>query len=327
MYTKLKNSKTTLVTIVILLAAVLLVAVLGVDGGVLFKADKILYNVDDYGYVTPDSIFLRTDRTIYVEHEIMIGMLVNLSSHAIEIRDHEPLIYELSEFGWKPPIGTIWTMLAYSSPHEKGWVQSGDVLPISMGFFRAKTVAEVPRWNILEGQYFHNGNEYVVYSNELVISESSQSSRFRTPPTDIINAPNVRTEVVEPYVVSLTNNSGKALWFNSICSSVNPNDYSTNDLINFYPLYAILQKQSGEGTWQVLRPNKEQCTAVSAPIRIDHKETVQFFLRDGYPASHELDPGVYRWHLVNYIDPFPECNPRPGCFFSGAHLFTETFEP
>ncbi|MDY7079579.1 MAG: hypothetical protein SXV54_22065, partial [Chloroflexota bacterium] len=83
MYAKLKNSKTAIVTTVILLAAVLLVAVLGIDGGVLFKADKTLYSVDDYGYVTPNNIFLRTDRTIYVENEIMIGMLVNLSSHAI----------------------------------------------------------------------------------------------------------------------------------------------------------------------------------------------------------------------------------------------------
>ncbi len=180
---------------------------------------------------------------------------------------------------------------------------------------------------MLERQYFYDGNEYVVYSNELVITESSQSSRFRTPPSDIINAPSVRAEVVEPYVVSLTNNSGNALWFNSICSSVDSNDYSTNDLINFYPLYATLQKQSGEGTWQVLRPNEEQCMAASTPIRIDHKETIQFFLGDGYPASHELDPGIYRWHLVNYIDPFPECNPRPGCFMSGTHLFTKTFEP
>jgi hypothetical protein len=210
-----RNSK-----VVIAIAAVLLITVLVgvfcVNGNILFGADE--YSADDYSYTTRNSILLRTDRMIYEKDDFMVGVLVNLSSHPIEIRSDEPLIYELSEFGWLPPMGTIWTMLSCPDALEKGWVQPG------------------------------------------------------------------------------------------------------------YASHAILQRQSGEGTWQVLRPDRAGCKEVGDPIRIGPRRTAQLFVGEGYLPLDELEAGIYRWHLVNYIDPFPECNAQPGCYLSGAHLFTETFE-
>lgn len=324
MYTRLnlnRKNRTTLVTIAILFVVVLIGA-LCADGHT-FRASRACYNADDY-YTTYDGILLRTDRRVYDEDDVMIGMLINPSPHAIEVRRGEPLIYKLTALGWLPPMGTIWTMLAYPRAYEQGWVQPGGVLPIDMSFLRAKTPPKSLSWKMLELQYFYDGNEYVVYSNELVIDESSQPSRFRTPPPDLINALSVHTEIVEPYVVALTNNSKQVLWSNPLCSDVKADvGYPTD-----YTSYATLQRQSGEGTWQVLRPNKKRCMTVRRPIRIGPGETVRLFVGDGYPAPHELNPGVYRWHLVNFIDPFPECNCQPSCcFLSGAHLFTETFEP
>ncbi len=312
-----RNSKVVIAIAAILVVAVL-VGVFCVHDNTLFGKNE--YSADDYGYITRNSILLRTDRMIYEKDDFIVGMLVNLSSHPIEIRSDEPLIYVLSEFGWLPPMGTIWTMLSYPNALERGWVQPGSAVPVIMDFFQVKTFSELPRWRMLEQQYFYNGEEYVVYSNELVFSESSQPSRFQTPPQDLVNTWSIRAEVVEPYVVSLTNNTKTAIWFAPVCFEVEP-DYPTD-----YASHAILQRQSDEGTWQVLRPDRADCEGLSAPIRIGPRRTEQLFVGEGYLPLDELEAGIYRWHLVNYIDPFPECNAQPGCYLSGAHLFTETFE-
>jgi hypothetical protein len=176
---------------------------------------------------------------------------------------------------------------------------------------------------MFELQYFYDGNEYVVYSNEILIVESSQPSRFRVPPSDLPNTLGIYTEIVKPYVVALTNNSKVVLWFNPLCSDIKVDVNRPES----YPLYTMLQRQSGEGTWQVLRPDEERCTTIREAIRIEPGETVELFVGDGQPPPDELDPGVYRWHLVNYIDPFPECHVYNTCFMSGVHVFTDTFEP
>jgi hypothetical protein len=320
-----KRQKIILVVIVIFLVIVLIGVLCAGDSiSGIFRIEKILYASDDYGYITSDSILFRTDRMIYDEDDLMIGALINLSPHTMEIGRDEPLIYKLTNFGWLPPMGVTWTMLVYPPAYEEDWILPGGVLSINMSFLWAKTPPKSPSWKMLEQQYFYNGNEYVVYSNEIVIiDESSQPSRFRVPPPGLINAPSIRTEIVETYVVALTNNSTKALWFNPLCSDVEVEaDYPTD----YFP-YATLQRQSGEGTWEVLRPSKKQCTTLKEPVRIGPGETVQLFVGDGYPAPYELEPDVYRWHLVNYIDPFPECHVQSGCILGGAHLFTETFEP
>lgn len=309
---------------VLLIIAVLVVALIGAlcareSISSIFKAERAQYDVDDYGYVGYDNILLRTDRMIYYEDEFMIGMLINLSPHTIEVRRGEPLLYESSGLAWMPPMEAGMPRRGYSLTYEKGWVQSGCMLPINMDF-HAETRA--PRWKMLELQYFHDGKEYVVYSNEILIVESPQPSRFRTPPSNLSNSLGI-TEIVEPYVVALTNDSKVILWFNPLCSDI---EVDANQP-EYYSLYATLQRQSGEGTWQVLRSNKERCTMVREPMRIEPGKTVQLFVGDGYPSPDELDPGVYRWHIVNYIDPFPECNAYNACFLSGVHMFTDTFEP
>jgi hypothetical protein len=313
---------------VFLIIAVLVVALIGAfcarkSISSVFKAEDARYDADDYGYTGYDSILLRTDRMIYDEDEIVIGMLINLSPHAIEVRRGGPLIYELTASSWLPPIGAVMPRRGYSLTYEKGWVQPGSVLPINTSFYGEKVLTKPPNWKMLELQYFYDGNEYVVYSNEILIAESSQPSRFRMPPSDLPNTGGINTEIVAPYVVALTNNSKVILWFNPLCSDIEV-DVNRPER---YPLYATLQRQSSEGTWQVLRPDKERCTIVKEAIRIEPGETVELFVGDGQAPPDELDPGVYRWHLVNYIDPFPECYAYNACFLSGVHLFTDTFEP
>lgn len=317
-------------TIVIVILTVVLIAVLGFHerlSSCFFRTKEAFYQPDDYGYIAceSDSIFFRTDRRIYDQDDPMIGMLVNLSSHTMEIETWEPLIYELTGLGWMPPMETIHTMQIYPSAYNEDQVQPGAVLPLDLSFLRTKSPPEgPPRWRMLEQPYSYDGNEYVIYSNEIMIGEFSQPARFRAPPDDIVEALSVQVEIVEPYVVALKNDTKLTLWFNPLCSDVKVDVGYTTD----YPYYPVLQQQSSEGTWQVLRSDEERCTTVKEPIRIGPGKEVQLFVGDGYPALDELEPGVYRWHLVSFIDPFPDCNCRPDCcFLSGAHLFTQTFEP
>lgn len=313
---------------VFLIIAVLVVALVGAfcvreSISSVFKAEDARYDADDYGYTRHDSILLRTDRRIYHKDELVIGMLINLSPHAIEVRRGGPRLYVSSGLNWMPPMGAGMSNPGYSLTNKKGWVQPGSVLPINTSFYEATGLTIPPSWKMLELQYFYDGNEYVVYSNEILIVESSQPSRFRMPPSDLPDTLGINTEIVEPYAVALTNNSKVILWFNPLCSDVEVDVNQPAD----YSLHATLQRQSDEGTWQVLRPDKDHCTMVKDAIRIEPGETVQLFVGDGQPPPDELDPGVYRWHLVSYIDPFPECNAYNACFRSGVHLFTDTFEP
>jgi hypothetical protein len=312
----------------ILIAAVVLSIVVAiflhcVDGSVLLRVRRTFYNVDDFGDISHDHILLRTDRMIYDENDSRIGLLVNLSPHTIEVKSQEPLIYVFHPNGWQPAIGNMYTMVSYPHAYEKGWIQSGSVLPIDMSFVRVKTVIEASLWKMLELRYFCEGKEYVVYSNEFVTNESSQSSRFRTPPSHTADTLAVTADLVEFDVVSFTNNWQRDLGFVSICSDVNPFGGYPGTA---YPKHTTLQRQSGEGTWQVLRPSKIHCTTVRDPIIIEPGDTAILPVGDGYSDLTTLESGVYRWHLVTYVS-FPECNPWPCSDLAGAHLFTETFEP
>jgi len=174
------------------------------------------------------------------------------------------------------------------------------------------------KWLLLEEYYFYNENEYVVYSNRFVITQTSQLPIFRSPPPGLAQTVIIRTDVLDPYTVSLTNNWTKAIWFNPFCSAINF-DYDTGD-----HRFATLQRQTNEGTWQVIQPDSLRCGMNDQPTRIGPGEAVQISLRDGYPVSNSLGSGVYRWHLVYYIDPFPVfCDVQ--CAVGGIHLFTEPF--
>lgn len=289
-----RGSRVTLVITTILLVVVLAVVVFHTDGIILFRTSRRVYDRDDY----------------------IRGALINLSRHDVEIRSSEPLIYESSDFGWVPPF-FFFTFVYYPRTYEPGWVQSGGVLPMDLAVVEVK--ASDQKWIQLEQQYFYNGNEYVVYSNRLVIDKHKQPPILRTPPTGLIEAPSIRADIVELYVVSLSNEAAKDVWFNPICSDIDPDDLSDD-----YSLGATLQRRTSEGTWQVYRADSSQCRAISEPLRIKRGETVDLFLGDGYPTSDTFEPGVYRWHLVYYVDPFPQCDHL--CELQGAHLFTETFE-
>jgi len=314
--------KGVVLVVVTLLAVSVLLGVCCLRNCDLWKVKNRGYEIDDYGKITGTSIFLRTDRVIYDEGDWnrMVGMLVNLSPHPIEIRSYEPLAYKLSESGWWPPVGAYETLNIYPPAYEEGSVAPDSVLPIYMGFALSKTSTAVPGWMILEQPYFYNEEEYVVYSNEFAFSETDQPARFRAPP-DFTEVPSVYAEVVRPDRILLVNNTDDDLWFNPICSDLDVEDYLR------YPSYPTLQRHSGEGTWQVFRPDEALCTTVSEPLKIAPGEQSQIALEEGYSVLDELEPGLYRWHLVYYKGNFPDCYAmRPGCLVIGVHLFTSTFE-
>jgi len=290
-----RSSKTALAIMVVLLVTVL-VAILRTDGVILFRTDRRVYDRDDY----------------------IRGALLNLSRHAIEVRASEPLIYELTDFGWIPPFFGYSSFYVCPRAYEPGWMQSGSVLSVDMSFVEAK--ASEQRWILLEQQYFYDGNEYVVYSNMFVIDRSGQPPIFRTLPAGLIEIPSIRADVIEPYVISLSNGAIQAIWFNPICSDINVDDWPTD----YYP-FATLQRQTGEGTWQVLRPDRSECSTASEPIRIGPGETLQLSLAGEYSPSSMLEPGTYRWHLVYYPVPFSQCSDLCKELFSG-HLFTGAFD-
>lgn len=263
-------------------------------------------------------ILFRTDRRIYDKGDHIRGVLTNLSRNTIEIRSSEPLIYELTSVGWTPPF-FLYSSL-YTCPHanQAGWMQPGSILSMNMCFLERKATENT--WILLEQQYFYNENEYVVYSNRLVIDKFSQPLVFRTFPVGVIEVPDIRGDILNPYTVFVSNKSAQVIWFNSFCSDVDVDEWLTD----YYP-FATLQQRTSEGTWRVFRPDRSQCRTVSESIRIRSGETVELFLGDGYPASDVFEPGVYRWHLVYYPVPLSQCDDTCRKVSSG-HLFTDAFE-
>ncbi len=294
MYTKLTRiGKIVLVVLAILLGAGLVI---------LFRTDGI--------------ILFRTCRSVYREGEGDAGaVLINLSRHPIDIRSSKPFLYGLGDVGWGPPFP--FTMQVYPQPQKLGLVQSGQILPIDLGFAHAADMEQM--WLMMEERYFYNGNEYAVYSNRFVISPSSQPPILRSPPPGLREVMSIRADTVAPYTVLLNNHSKRAVWFNPVCSTFN------QERTSLYPFIA-LQKQTLEGTWQIIEPDRSQCTMASESVRIGPGEMVPLSLQDGYQVSTKLESGVYRWHLVYYLnDPIPlECDAL--CKQGGIHLFTEPFK-
>ncbi len=267
-------------------------------------------------FCTDGIIFFRTYRSAYSISEGGVrGVLINLSRHPIDIRSSEPLFYGLGDVGWGPPFP--YTIRSYPQVQEPSLVQSGHVLPINVGFSQAEDMQHI--WLMMEERYFYNGNEYAVYSNRFVISSSSQPPIFRVPPAGLVEAASIRADTVAPYTVLLNNRSKRAVWFNPVCSVFN------QERTSLYPFIA-LQKQTLEGTWQIIVPDRSRCTMTSESVRIGPGEMVPLSLQDGYPVSTKLESGVYRWHLVYYLnDPVPlECDAL--CKQGGIHLFTEPFK-
>ena len=282
---------------------VMLAILLGTGLVILFRTDGI--------------ILFRTCGSVYGSSEgDARAVLINLSRHAIDIRSSEPFLYGLSGgFSWGPPFP--FTMQVYPQAQKQGLVQSGQVLPIDLGFAQAADMEQT--WLMMEERYFYDGNEYAVYSNRFVISPSSQPPIFRAPPTGLAEVASIRADTVAPYTVLLSNHSKRAVWFNPVCSAFN------QERASLYPFIA-LQKQTHEGTWQIIEPDRSQCTMTSESVRIGPGEMAHLSLQDGYPASATLESGVYRWHLVYYFnEPVPlECDAL--CIQGGLHLFTEPFK-
>lgn len=264
---------------------------------------------------TDGIILFRTDKAVFDRGDDVKGALINLSRHAIEIRSSEPLIYQLFSDGWRSSL--LHCSTCPSPPtYEPGWVQPGSLLRIDISFIER---AVEQRWILLEQQYFYNGNEYVIYSNRLVLDNGSSKPLILRRPPSVNQVPSIRANVVEPYTVSLSNGSTQAIWFNPFCSGVGADDWPTD-----YDPFATLQRRTGEGTWQVLRPDRSQCIIISESTLIEPGETVRLSLEGKYLPPHALQSGVYRWHLVYYPEPFPQCDDL--CKEMSRHLFTETFK-
>jgi len=294
MHTKLKR--------IVKIALVILSILFGAGLVILFRTDGV--------------VLFRTCRSVYGSSEGDVGgALINLSKHAIDIRSSKPLLYGLTDFGWAPPFP--FTMQVYPQAQEPGLVQSGQVLPIDLSFAQAADMEQM--WLMMEERYFYNGNEYAVYSNRFVISPSSQPPIFRSPPANLVEVISIRADMVDPYGALLSNHSKRAVWFNPVCSAIN------QERVSPYPFIA-LQKQTHEGTWQIIPPDRSECTMTSEPVRIGPGEMTHLSLQDGYPVSATLESGVYRWHLVYYFNnPVPlECDAL--CAQGGFHLFSEPFK-
>jgi hypothetical protein len=302
----------------------MVIVVLHTSTGDSFRMTDEGHTIIGYDYPTEKSILLRTDRVVYDAQDsgYMMGILANLSSHPIEVKAYEPLVYELHEWGWGVPFYFDAFFDYYPPPYERGQVQPRGVLPINMDFFLTKEGGEgFQSWALLELPYFYEGREYVVYSNEFTIDQSERPPRFRSAPAGLVDRLSLQVELVEPYVVYLDNTSDRALWFNPFCSDVILED--SHD----YPLYAVLQRQTDEATWQVLRPDRSNCVTATTPIPVGAGETVKISLEEGYQTHESLDAGIYRWHLVLYLDLWPECSAQNMCHLDGVHLFTGTFVP
>lgn len=283
-------------------ALVILSILLGAGLVILFRMDGV--------------ILFRTCRSVYSISDVDArGVLINLSRHPIDIRSSEPFLYGLSDFGWAPPFP--YTISVHPPVQKPGLVQWRQILPIKVGFALAEDMQHI--WLMMEERYFYDGNEYAVYSNRFVISPSSQPPIFRAPPAGLVEVASIRADTVAPYTVLLNNHSKRAVWFNPVCSTFN------QERVSPYPFIA-LQKQTHEGTWQIIEPDRSRCTMTSESVRIGPGETARLSLQDGYPVSATLESDVYRWHLVYYLnDPVPlECDAL--CKQGGLHLFTEPFK-
>ena len=122
---------------------------------------------------------------------------------------------------------------------------------------------------------------------------------------------------------ALSNNSEAALWIPVNCMPdtrpANAHPFSDDD-------YLSLQRQTPEGTWQVIRGIAKLCSMKDDPLRVESGQTV---IVDASAAFQSLEAqlglGNYRWDIVFYLE--QEDN-GAGTFDlrEGRHVFSPVFQ-
>lgn len=265
-----------------------------------------------------EGIFLRTDRIIYDEESWgkMAGMLINLSPDTLTIEDNFPHIYQLRELGLGPPRGTEHTILGFFIEGIKGDLNPGVMWSIKMHYFQVLMQPSELEWGMLGLTYFVDGREYVVYSNRIGYVDST----LAPSQSELPNTLRVGIDLDTPYLLSFTNDANEIIWFNPICS-----DYPISS--SYFRLgVTTLERYSGYGTWEVIRPDRQRCTEIISPIRINPCRRVSVSLSDGYPSWEELSPGTYRWNVVYYAEGNTTFLDHALSGYYERHLFTKTFQ-
>ncbi len=150
-------------------------------------------------------------------------------------------------------------------------------------------------------------HELVQYSNEFIIT--------RTAP---ISSTEIVVKVNQPQLnnFELENNSSVSLWLPSACSGVDVYDNDDG--------YSSLQRLTSEGTWEIYRPLKSNCTGNVEAIFLEpgHSilvDTIRWLSID----RDVIAPGIYRWDVVFYLE---HVHPPSGLLRDIRHIFSETFE-
>jgi hypothetical protein len=269
-----------------------------------------------------EGVFLRTDRSIYDEESWgkMVGMLINLSPDTLTIEDSSIYVYQLRNLGLGPPKGTEGTTLrGYMGVVAESLdsnVTSGSAQSIEMIWYQTLVDTFDLKWLVLGLTYFEDEREYVIYSNRIGYVDSTLTPSQSEPP----NTLRVGIDLDAPYLLSFTNDANEIIWFNPICS-----DFPISS--SYFRLgVTTLERYSGYGTWEVIRPDRQRCTEIISPIRIDPCRRVSVALSDGYPSWEELSPGTYRWNVVYYAEANSTFLDHALSGYYERHLFTKTFQ-
>lgn len=265
-----------------------------------------------------EGVFLRTDRIIYDEESWgkMVGMLINLSPDTLTIKDNLPHEYQLRELGLGPPRGTELTLQGCFVDSIKGSLSSGAARSIKMDCYQTFMRPFELEWGMLGLTYFVDGREYVAYSNRIGYVDSTLAPSQSEPP----NTLRVGIDLDTPYLLSFINDANEIIWFNPICS-----DFPISS--SYFRLgVTTLERYSGHGSWEVIRPDRQQCTEIISPIRINPCRRVPVALSDGYPSWEELSPGTYRWNVVYYAEANTTFLDSALSGYYERHLFTKTFQ-
>ncbi len=120
--------------------------------------------------------------------------------------------------------------------------------------------------------------------------------------------------------VTFENHSTTSKWIVPLCAGEILEE--APDVPGWYP-YTTLERVTEWGTWEVIVPGIQRCARDVAPIEIPRESTKKIALWEGVGFDvEELEPGLYRWHLVFY-------GTKPQVGYIGSphhHRFSEVFE-
>ena len=273
-----------------------------------------------------EGIILQTNAEHYNPQEglTMSASLRNCSENTISGTTLSKLkIYFQEPMGWRQ-LGTTGSC-RFVDRTEEPVLQSGRIREWNIGDLAyCHGLDRRTGFFVLASEYTRPGldGKFVVFSNEFVISDNPGLEQD----WDVW----VSLENPERGQVRFHNNRPEGavwgtIWFVPLCAEDNLSDrrrLPATDWSRRRELYSTLQRQTAEGTWQVILPDPTECLDAFPSVEIEPGTSVRIELWQGYPVDWlDLPAGTYRWDIVYFL-----AHSDSGRVDLPRHLPTKRFE-